>query len=92
MFVNPSIKFVLASSLTAATLTGFALPARAGEYRAIAAGVARGVAGSIAGESLSGALPPAGYYGPNQQQPQCCVGAPPGRDCRRFSLQGRARL
>jgi hypothetical protein len=68
-----SIRIVFALSISAAALPVVSLPARAGEGGAIAAGVAGGVADTIAGAALQGALPPPGY--PGQAYP------PPGQNC-----------
>jgi hypothetical protein len=70
---NKSVGIVLALSVTAAAVTGFCLPARAHDGGAIAAEIAGGVAGTMAGEALSGAMPPPGYNGPAYPPVQDCV-------------------
>jgi hypothetical protein len=79
------IRIILALSLGAATLTAISHPARAVEGRAFAAGVAGGVADTLAGEALSGALPPPGYNAP-------AYPPPPGTALLESAATGTGRL
>ena len=68
MFTRRSAKSAFA--LTVAAVAALVpVSTQAGYAPAIAAGVAGGVVGTMAGEALSGALPPQTGYPP--QQPQC---------------------
>lgn len=71
MFTRWSTKTVIALSTAAVAAALVPVSTQAGYAPAIAAGVAGGVVGTMAGEALSGAgaLPPQTNYPP--QQPQC---------------------
>ena len=71
MFTRRSANSAFALSVAAVAAALVSVSARAGYAPAIAAGVAGGVVGTMAGEALSGAgaLPPQANHPP--QQPQC---------------------